>query len=194
MRAMNGKALRVSLILLSLPFGIARAADSGVFIGGSVGQATLDLPAIAGLELDDGNTAWKLILGYIFEFGPVNLGVEGGYVDLGGPSLGDSRVSAQIESSGFNGFGIAEIEIGPIDVFAKVGAIAWDVDARIDGSAIDDAILVNGSHSGTDVAVGVGAGFSLSQVGFRAEFERFEIEIPGSESIDMWSLGVVYRF
>jgi outer membrane immunogenic protein len=191
---MNRKALTFSLLVLLLPLGIARAADSGVFIGGSVGQATLDLPAIAGLDLDDGNTAWKLILGYVFEFGPINLGVEGGYVDLGGPSLGDSRASADIESSGFGGFGVAGIEIGPIDLFAKVGAISWDVEARISGSAIDDAILVNGSHSGTDVAVGVGAGFNLNTVGIRAEYERYEIDIPGSDSIDMWSLGVVYRF
>lgn len=181
-------------ILLLLPFGTAKAADSGVFIGGSVGQAALDLPAIAGLDLDAGNTAWKLILGYIFEAGPVNLGVEGGYVDLGGPSLGDSRASAHIESSGFNGFGAAGIEIGPFDAFAKVGAVAWDVEARISGSAIDDAIPVNGSHSGTDVAIGVGVGFSLNKVRFRAEYERYEIDIPGSDSIDMWSVGVVYRF
>jgi len=182
------------LFFLFLSVGDVNAEEDGLFVGGSFGQSALDLPAIARLDLDSWENAWKLYVGYNFGAGPINFGVEGGYVDLGGPSVGDSEAMGLIESSGIIGFGVAGVEVGPIDLFAKVGAISWDVDARFSGSSITDAILVSGSRSGTDVAYGIGGILCFSNLGFRTEYERYEIDIPDSDSIDMWSIGIVYHF
>jgi outer membrane immunogenic protein len=192
MNYLNRKAVQLFSVLLFLPLGIASAADRGLYIGGSVGQATLELPVVEGFGFDEDDAAWKVLLGYNFELGPLNVGVEGGYINLGEPSFGDSTALIEFEPTGYDVFGVAGIEVGPIDLFAKVGAIAWDVEGRISGSDIPDALQVSLSDSGTDLAYGVGASFNLSRFSVRAEYEGFDIE--DTDTVYMLSLGLVYRF
>jgi hypothetical protein len=48
------------------------------------------------------------------------------------------------------------------------------------------------ASSGTDAFYGAGIGFYLWKLGFRAEYERFEIQ--DVDRVDMFSLSVLFQF
>jgi outer membrane immunogenic protein len=190
---MKKKALKSLLaFLLLLPFGIANAADSGIYIGGSVGQATLELPSDPDFDFNENDTAWKLLAGYNWDLGTFDIGVEAGYVYFGEPGIGDATAALEFEAGGFNAFGLAGIEIGPVDLYAKAGIIAWDVEARISGNQVPPEFQFSDTETGTDFAYGIGASWNLGKLGIRAEYEGYDI--PDTDSVYMWSLGLVYRF
>ena len=178
--------------LLLLPFGIANAADSGFYIGASVGQATLELPPDPNVTFDENDTAWKLLAGYNWDLGTFNVGVEAGYAYLGEPKIGDSTASIQYELGAFTGFGLAGFELGPVDLFAKAGVIAWDSEVRIDGSQVPTVFQFSDTETGTDFAYGIGASWNIGKLGIRAEYEGFDI--TDTDTVSMWSLGLTYRF
>jgi opacity protein-like surface antigen len=193
MKFMKRKALQgLSAILLLLPFGIANAADSGFYIGGSIGQATLELPADPNFNFDENDTSWKLLAGYNFDLGTFDIGVEAGYVNLGKPAIGDSTASVQFETVGFNAFGLAGIELGPVDLYAKAGFIYWDVEARIGGSGVPTPFQFSDTETGTDFGYGIGASWNVGKLGIRAEYEGYDI--ADTDTVYMLSLGLVYRF
>ena len=115
----------------------------------------------------------------------LNLGIEVGYVDLGGPSANLGGTQFEIDSDGFNAFGLLGFDLGPLGVFAKAGVISWDSELSIDGvSAV--------SEDGSDPAYGVGARFGVGPVDIRAEYEFFDIE--DAEDIAMVSVGLTWSF
>ena len=190
---MKRKALQgLSAILLLLPFGIANAADSGFYIGGSIGQATLELPADPNFNFDENDTSWKLLAGYNFDLGTFDIGVEAGYVNLGKPAIGDSTASVQFETVGFNAFGLAGFELGPVDLYAKAGFIYWDVEAQISGSGVPAPFQFSDTETGTDFGYGIGASWNVGKLGIRAEYEGYDV--TDTDSVYMLSLGLVYRF
>ena len=190
---MKKKALRsLPAFLLLLPFGIANAADGGIYIGGSVGQATLELPSDPDFDFNENDTAWKLLAGYNWDIGTFDIGVEAGYVYLGEPGIGDSTASLEFELGGFNAFGIAGFALGPIDLYAKAGFIAWDSEATIGGSEVPPAFQFSDTETGTDVAYGIGAKWNLGKLGIRAEYESYDL--PDTDTVYMLSLGLIYRF
>lgn len=190
---MNKKALqRLSAFVLLLPFGIANAGDAGFYVGGSVGQGTLELPPDPSLDFDESDTAWKLLLGYNFDFGIVDLGLEAGYVNFGEPEIGDAMAFLQFETTGFNAFGLVAFELGPVDLFAKLGIIAWDVKATIGGNQVPPDFQFSDSENDTDVGYGIGARWNLGKFGIRAELEGYDI--PDTANVYMWSLGLAYTF
>ena len=193
MNHMNRKALRgLSALLLLLPFGIAEAGEQGFYIGGSVGQATMELPSDPELTFDESDTAWKVLGGYNFDFGAVDLGVEAAYANLGEPSIGDSTALLAFKTTGFTVFGLAGLELGPIDVFGKLGLIAWDSEATIGGTQVPEEFQFTDSGTGTDVGYGIGARWNFGKFGIRAELEGYDI--PDTSNVYMWSLGLTYTF
>lgn len=184
-------------LLLALAWTPASAlADSGFYIGGSIGGASIEadleadpqLPALPS-EIDEDDTGFKVFGGFMFDLPLLDLGVEVGYVDFGQPevnvptNLGD--VDVEFETSGINLWGIAGTELGPIDVFAKLGYVSWDIEASIQGIPGDI------SDDGSDIGYGLGAGFSLGALQIRGEWEIYDIE---DADVSMLSLGVAYRF
>ncbi len=89
---------------------------------------------IANIKYDDDETGWKAYLGY--QFLPW-LGVEAGYVDFGeftGDNFGRGhrtcgRFDADLDLSAWEGFLVGTLPIGPVDLFAKVGAA--DIQAEV---------------------------------------------------------------
>ena len=73
------------------------------------------------------------------------------------------------------------LPLGPVDLFARVGAIDWNAD--IDAPNLD----VRASDDGTDLTYGVGAQFRVWSLSLRAEYERFDIS--DADTVDMISLG-----
>lgn len=190
---MNTKAYGTGLAALLLAFTLtpgAASADSGFYIGGAVGGATLeadfDPDAIPGLPLggiDEDDTAIKLFAGYHFDLPVVDLGIEAGYVDFGAPEIDTVFGQIEIDTTGINLWGIAGIEAGPIDLFAKFGYIAWDVEASgFGGSASDD---------GSDIGYGAGLSFGLAGIKIRGELEIYDLD---GADLTMLSLGVLYQF
>ena len=158
-------------------------ADSGFYIGGSVGSALIESEDVDG-DFDEDDFAAKIFAGYNIDAFVIDLAVEGGYVDFGNPSdtvLGSER---ELDVTGWNLFALAGVELGPVGVFAKAGMISWDVDASLDG--------VRRSDSGTDPAYGVGVRFSLWSAEIRAEYEYFDVE--SIDELSMVSVGVAWTF
>lgn len=166
------------LVMASSP---VLAADNGIYLGGSVGQANLKIDNIAGLsaaDFDGDDTAFKVIAG----FRPLDwLAVEASYVDFGNP---DDTVLGQrfdAEADGISAFGVGFIAVGPVDLFGKLGVINWD--SNFSGGLDSD---------GTDFAYGVGAQFRLLSLGIRAEYEAFDLS--DVDDLNMISIGVTYTF
>ena len=179
-------AILGSALLLSGP----AMADSGFYVGGSVGNSTLEVDfedPIGGdpLTFDEDDFSWKLYGGYMFDLPVINLGVEAGYRDLGGPSATLAAETYGIDVTAWDAFGVAGFDLGPLMVFGKLGFVSWDADLTVAGF---DA----GSDDGTDTAYGVGAAFSLGSLQIRAEYEMFDVS--DVEDLYMLSAGFVYTF
>jgi opacity protein-like surface antigen len=186
--------LLVAAAVLVAPAGAALAGDQGFYVGGSVGQASyeisdsdIDLPEF---EFDEDDFAWKIIGGYNWDLGRFNLGVEGGWVDFGNPESTIGNVFTSSDLTGLQVMGVGAVELGPIDIFGKLGLIAYDLDTRIED--IVDEIDDSSSSSGTDFGYGLGARWNIASFAIRLEWERYEVS--ELNSLDMWSLGLTYTF
>lgn len=152
-------------------------ADSGFYIGAGAGDATASVDIA---NFDESDTSYKIFGGYNIGFIPlVDFAVEASYVDFGNPGNSDLN----IEVSGINAFGLAGLSFGPFGIFAKAGAISWDLDSNIGNG--------NGDDSGTDPAYGIGARFAIGSFAVRAEYELFDL---GDVDVDMVSVSGVYTF
>ena len=177
----------IGSVLALLPCGAAQA-DSGFYVGGSVGTASTELEADE-FEFDEDDFAWKAYGGFNFDVVVVDLAVEAGYVNFGSPGTDFDSVDVDVEVDAFTGFGLVGLELGPIGVFGKAGIVSWDVEQDFEGLGSDD-------DSGTDPAYGIGARFSLGSVELRAEYEYFDIDVDSvdSSNLSMLSAGVVWTF
>ncbi len=172
----------------------AQAADSGFYLGGSIGQSTLKVPSdVTDIPVfDENDTGYKFFGGYNLNLALINLGIEGGYTNFGKPSFAlDSDTSLSIDADGWSVWGLGGINIGPVDVFAKVGTISWDASLNISG--IDPGFGIGDlSDSGTDVGYGLGARISLGSLSIRGEWEAFDIE--DTDDVFLFSVGLAWQF
>lgn len=183
------RAFTIALLVTAGACSSETRADGGWYVGAGAGVSSLalDVPDSDGnvFGFDEDDTAWKIYGGYVVDLPLVDLGVEASYVDFGNPSDLLAGFRAEVQGSGVNLWGIAGVDVGPIGLFGKLGAIAWDLDGRTTGS-IDQSF----GDSGTDIGYGLGAKFMLFSLEVRAEYERYEIE----DTIDMLSIGVNWVF
>lgn len=182
------------LIAAVVFFGTAQAAESGFYIGGSLGQSTLKVPSdvVDIPDFNEDDTGFKLYGGYNWNLALFNLGIEGGYIDLGSPTErinNDTRLN--IEADGWNLVGLGGLNFGPFDFYAKAGWISWDASLSIQG--IDPGFGMGSlSDSGSDLMYGIGARVALGSFHIRGEWEEFDIE--DSDSVYLFSLGVAWQF
>lgn len=187
MESRTHKAALWGLSLLLAP--LLASADSGFYIGGAVGGATLEaelgevtIPELPS-SIDEDDTAYKFFAGYNFDLDSINLGLEAGYVDFGAPEIDTLLGQFELDPTGVNLWGIAGIEAGPIDLFAKVGYILWDVEVSGLGESFSD--------DGSDIGYGAGLGFDLGAVQIRGEYEVYDLD---DADLSMLSIGLVYQF
>ena len=181
---------RVAALLCAFSLAPAAAfADSGFYIGGSLGGATIEADfgdtGIPGFpeDIDEDDTAYKVFAGYKFDLPVLDLGIEAGYVDFGAPEIDVLTEEVELEPTGINLWGIAGIEAGPVDLFAKLGYISWDIEATVQAESVSD--------DGSDLGYGVGLSFGLAGISIRGEYEVYDVE---DADVSMLSLGVVYQF
>ena len=178
----------LALLLAAALLGAAGSAqaDSGFYIGGSVGSALVESKDVdADFDFDGDDFAAKVFAGYNIDVFVIDLAVEGGYVDFGNPSDTVLGSELELDVTGWDLFALAGVELGPVGVFAKAGMISWDLDASLDGVRL-------GSDSGTDPAYGVGVRFSLWSAEIRAEYEYFDVD--STDDLSMVSVGVAWTF
>ena len=176
-------ALLAGAALFTLNSIDADAAESGFFMGGSVGTAAVEANVNDGIILpdpapvfDEDDFGWKFLAGYDFALSDAfSLGIEGGYV---------LTVPISLDPTGLNLYGTAGVDIGPVGLFAKYGFIDWEVEGSIGGIDFDD--------DGNDPAYGVGVRFNLGSIEIRGEYEIFDIS--DAEDVTLLSAGIVVRF
>ncbi|MGI9232352.1 MAG: porin family protein [Woeseiaceae bacterium] len=185
----NTDVTQMALLLVAAMMPISANADSGVYIGGSAGGATieanLDGVTIPGLpsSIDEDDTAFKAFVGYKFDLPVISLGIEGGYVDLGEPDINVLGDELLIDVTGVNLWGLASLDLGLFDVFGKLGYISWDVEA--------DYLGASESDDGSDIGYGLGAAFDIGPLQIRGEYELYDLD---DTDVSMLSLGLVYQF
>lgn len=159
-------------------FSTTAQADIDLKIGASIGSAktAFDDPTIADFDATD--FGWKIFGNLMLTD---NLGVEVSYLDLGAPDDDVLGTIVAVESSAFDAFVVGAVPVTDfVDLFAKVGLVAWDTDVIVTG-------FPSISDDGTDLAYGVGAAFNLSNnLSIRGEWEAFDIE----DTDDIWMLSV----
>ena len=185
-------ALLAGAAFITLTAINADAAESGFFMGGSIGTAAVEANVNDGIVLpdpapvfDENDFGWKFLAGYDFALSDAfSLGVEGGYVDLGNPSADVLTIPVSLDPTGLTLYGTAGVDIGPVGLFAKYGFVDWEVDGNIGGIDFKD--------DGNDPAYGVGVRFNLGSVEIRGEYEIFDIS--DVEDVTLLSAGIVVRF
>jgi hypothetical protein len=183
------RSIAAALVATSLFLAGTAQADSGAYVGASVGSTTLQADFtdtdIGDFTFDENDFSWKVYGGYKFDLPVINLGLEVGYVDLGGPSVNILDQEFGLDITAWEAFGIAGFDVGPVNLFAKAGFVSWDVEATIAG-------LEAGSDDGSDPAYGVGAAIELGGLQLRAEYEMFDIS--DVDDLYMLSAGIAFSF
>jgi hypothetical protein len=174
------KATALAAVLMMGSSAAALAADNGFYLGGSIGQANLEIDELQTLppaDFEGDDTAFKLIAG----IRPLDwLAVEASYVNFGEPEDTVNGVRRRADGDGISAFAVGFLPLGPVDVFAKGGLITWD--SKVSGFDED----------GTDLAYGVGAQFRVWSISVRAEYEVFDVD--NVDDLSMWSIGATFTF
>ena len=184
----------IALLTASLGFaGSANAGSTGLYVGGSVGQTTVKASQNAGaagtLHFDEDDTSYKLFAGYmVLPF----LGFEGGYTNFGSPNknFGGANAEFEVEVDGWEGFVVGVLPLGPVDLFAKVGGVSYNVDAKV---KVGGSTVASGSDSDEKAAYGVGAAVGLGGIKVRAEYTEYDVS-NGLDDLYMVSVGLTYQF
>ena len=163
-------------------------AESGFYLGGSVGNAKADYSEndsdIGNIDFSDEQTAYKVFAGYNFGLLPLlNVAVEGAYVDFGSLEDEIQNVKTEVDLNALALTGLIGFDLGPVGLFAKAGLVSWDGDVKAFGGSA--------SESGTDPVYGVGAKVQLGSFAVRAEYEYYDLD---SFEIDYFSVGAAYTF
>jgi len=175
-------------IALILASQAQAGSDSGFYIGGSIGQASLDYsdsdPDFEDVDFEDDDTGYKVFGGYNFGLLPlVDVAAEVAYVDFGSMEDDISGTTVKLDSSALTAAGVVGLKLGLFGLFGKVGVVNWDTDVRAFG--FDD------SESGTDPYYGIGAKIQLGSLAVRGEYEIFELD---NVDVDYFSVGASITF
>lgn len=189
------KILGFALATLVSTSCLADGNKDGFYFGLNAGKTSVE----AGW-FDESDTSYGLFLGY--RFMPY-VGLELGATQFGEPTAEDSGARGTVDAYGLD---LSVLGLYPIsdsfDIFAKIGAMQWDVTLESKISASGSGFTTLPSHtdrdkdSGTSLAFGAGAIYMpTSWFGMRAEIEMFDAD---HEEVDVdlqtTSLSVFFQF
>jgi len=156
--------------------GRAFAVEHGFYLGGSLGQSDSGLRA-GNVNYSDNDVGYKLIAG----FRAIKLlGFEVNYVDLGKTNSG----GAEAKTKALDGFVMGFLPLPVIDIYGKLGVVAWQQDASAPNFSI--------SHNGSDLAYGAGVQMHFGALAARLEWEGYDVSQASTPSL--LSIGVTYTF
>ena len=195
------KHLTGAAVLLALMAGPAlaqedndRAGDNtqGFYLGGGIGDFSAAVDEIddlddvddVGIDFSDGDNATKVFAGYAFNR---FFAVQGDFVDFGQSSgFVSPSVSGTSDVQGLAPSIVGTLPIGPIELFARVGVMFYEVDLNLTGGRLVD-------ESGEDLVWSAGLGIDvLDRLNLRLEYE--EIDIAELDEADALWLNVAWKF
>jgi hypothetical protein len=160
----------------------ALAADNGIYVGASVGQANTQADVGSVAKFDENDTGYKAFVG----IRPLDLfAVEVAYIDFGSPSANVGPVRANADVKGAAAFGLLylPLPLPVVDLYAKAGF------ARLDTKIDSGSFRLD--RSNTDFAWGVGGQLNFGSLSVRAEYEKFQTDTGDP---DLISIGVAWTF
>jgi opacity protein-like surface antigen len=188
----------LSIGVLLMMSAQAEAADNGIYVGVSIGQAKIEeKDVLEDLDFDQDDFGYKILIGAR----PLDwLGLEANYVNFGDHEedysfdvLGQTfDTNIKVEGYGIAGYLVGFIPIGPVDIFGKAGLVSWDTTVSSDGVEGFPDTIQELRDDGEDLAYGVGVQFRLLSLGVRAEYEVYDID--GVDDANLLSIGVTYTF
>ncbi|MGZ3254072.1 MAG: OmpA family protein [Burkholderiaceae bacterium] len=201
----------VALATIATPF--AMADDTGLYIGGDVGQsrAKIDDQRITSNLLSGGLTAtsisnrdrdigYKLYGGY--QFNP-NFAIEGGYFDLGkfgftANTIPKGTLDGNIKVRGLNLDIVGTLPINEkFSAFGRGGLIYEQSRDSFSGTGAVGVRNPNPSKLDVGYKFGLGLQYAFTKsLAMRTEVERYRINdaIGHKGDVDLLSIGLVYRF
>jgi OmpA-OmpF porin, OOP family len=156
------------------------------YVGLNLGASDYDTPCGSGSGCDNANVAMHLYTGGMFNQW---VGVEAGYINMGNADRGGGTTRAH----GINVSVVGRLPLGPVNLFAKGGATYGRTKITADASSG----VVPGKSRGTGASIGAGVGYDFnrnSSVVLEYARHQFHFAGVGRESVDMASVGYVYRF
>ncbi len=184
---MNSKAKWLaSLALFSIGAAGTASADSGPYLGASIGSTTID-EDFDGTRLDTDSMAYRFVGG--FQMGDV-LGLEVGYQDFGNMDelvvIGPISSLTRLSAAGWTIGGTLGLPItDQVSIFGRAGVFYWDANITIDGIPIDVPQDDNPYY-------GAGARVNLSpNLSLVGDWSRYELD---NVDTDVISLGLLYQF
>ena len=182
---MSRRAL-VAVALFCTPM-LCEGTDLSTYLGGSIGQG-VEIEAVDNVGAESSDPSFKLVGGVgIGE----NIAAEIAYHDFGtttccGPSYAD--FGFERNGDAFSTCAVALLPINRFRLFAKAGALWWDVD----GHDLTIAGQRPYSNDGVDLLVGAGGDIAVvSGLRIRLEWEHLKIDDADADSV---SIGVSWQF
>jgi OOP family OmpA-OmpF porin len=213
MKRVKASGMLALVVLSALTSSYGTAGDPAWYIGANVGQsrAEIDEDQISrnllgigftsvSISNDERDNGYKLFGGYQFN---KNISLEGGYFDLGefdftATTLPMGTLDGKINIKGLNLDLVGTLPITEnFSAFARGGLNYADTQDTFSGTGnviVDDP---NPSSRDTNYKFGVGFQYDLSEsLRIRAEAERYRVDdaVGSNGDIDLFSLGMVYRF
>lgn len=153
--------LTAGFLLLS---SSAALAGGGAYLGFHGGQSGIDVGLGSGaLRLESTDFAWKGFLG-------LGLGrfvaIETGYVSFGTSKDTVAGTNLKQELWGWDTAGLLKINIGPIDLYGRLGGVYWKAKVAVGSVSLTD--------DGFDVNYGGGLGLVLGQIEIRVEYVYYD--------------------
>lgn len=212
------KIVTTPLALSAIAFAVltstgALAQDTGWYAGANVGstRASIDDARITSGLLGSGLTAtsidndersrgYKLFGGYQFN---KNLGLEGGYFDLGefgyrANTIPSGSLSGNIKLRGLNLDLVGTVPItDKFSAFGRLGVTRIESRDAFVGTGAVRVLNPNPSTRDNNLKVGLGLQYAFTPaLSMRAELERYRVNdaIGNKGDVDMVSVGLVYRF
>ncbi|HQQ63252.1 MAG TPA: OmpA family protein [Pseudomonadales bacterium] len=192
---------------------LATADDTGWYGGANIGQARAKIDnsritdsllggglTTTAIQEDEREFGYKLFGGYQFN---KNFAIEGGYFDLGEFGFDATTVPAGSLKGNIRlrGVNVDALAILPItDKLSAFGRVGVNYAEARDSFAGSGAVVVTDRHPSkrdTNYKYGAGLQYAVTDnVDVRAEAERYRINdaVDNKGDIDMFSVGVVYRY
>ena len=173
-----GLLAAVAALSLASTAALAQSAQSGPYLGATIGKPDWRSDSVGGISGDTAGAAYKIYGGY--RMNP-NLALE-----LGATRLG--RLSGPLGDAKANAYSLDAVGLLPLN--AQWSALGRLGVARVKTSAggLDD--------TGTAPKFGLGAQYQLnSSTALRGEWERYRLDAFGAKSnIDTLSVGAQFSF
>jgi OOP family OmpA-OmpF porin len=166
--------------------------DSGLYLGGGVGQFNVDIDDVDDVPetIDDyrsDDTAWKAFVGWRMN---KNIAFEAAYVNLGSPEDTIAPdTTLEVETDGFAPYIVGTLPFAAFELFAKAGYLIYDTEARVT-SPLGSVVV---EDSGDEFTWSAGLGLTLFDAfNLRLEYEMFDVQ-QVDDANALWLTGA-FRF